>query len=122
MTAAPINGHNPATPPLPPEPKWGIAERLYEAGFEDGDTPWADLQPEEREALSNLALDYISAHMAWLNEHGFKIIPPGSVLRPKSDEEAAMMAEAIRLYHEAQKRKGGLLAGERKLILPKGVH
>lgn len=112
-----INGHAPE-PPVLPEPKCAVARWVYEAGIEDGDLAWDELPDDDREALENYALDYLSAHMSWLAKHGFKIIPPGSVLRPKSDEEAAMMTEAVRLYRAAKSRKSGLLAGERKLIIP----
>jgi hypothetical protein len=118
----PLNGHAIGQPSTLPEPAAVIAERLYGAQADDGDTPWLELEPEEREGFTDTVRLAISLHMGFLNEHGFKIVPPGAVLRPKSDEEAAMMAEAVRLYGEAKKRKGGLLTGERKLILPKGAH
>jgi hypothetical protein len=115
----PLNGHNLSDPPPIPEPAPVIAERLFDHDAVEGEA-WADQDAEAREAITSTVRDVISLHMAFLAEHGFKLLPPGAVLRPKSDEEAAMMAEAVRLYGEAKKRKGGLLAGERKLILPPG--
>lgn len=121
MTA--INGHSPQPITELPEPAPAIARAIYEAGAEEGDVPWDGLAEEEREALTNYARDHIGAHMHLLAERGFRILPPGAVLRPKTDDEAAAMAEGVRLYHEAKKRKPGLVGSVApKLILPRDVH
>lgn len=120
----PINGHSlTPEPDRLPEPKSVIARQVWDAGFMDGDLTWDDLDDEQRGALENLASDYIACHMRFLSEHGFRLIPPNTVLRPKSDEEAAMMTEAVRLYRAAKTRKGGLVGSTApKLIIPKGTH
>lgn len=107
MTA--LNGHNLSDPPPIPEPKVVIARQVWDAGLEDGDTPYDELEPDQVEQLENLAADYIGCHMKFLEKHGFRLLPPGAVLRPKSDQEAAAMEAGVRLYREAKGRKGGLL-------------
>lgn len=120
MTAAPLNGHNLSDPPPLPEPAPVIARAVYEHQQDPTDVPWDDLDDEDRQLLTAHAVAHISAHMGWLEKHGFRVLPPGAVLRPKSDDEAAAMDQAVRLYAEAKKRKAGLLMGEKKLILPPG--
>jgi len=66
----------------------------------------------------------IGAHMAWLDARGFRLLPPGAVPRPKSEDEAMAMLKASKDWFDAKKRKGGLVGGvaPRKLILPPGTH
>lgn len=118
---ASLNG-TPITPPPEdlPDPKCVVARAVYEEAFEEGDAPWDELVLEEAEALEELAAAYLNAHMQFLAAHGFRILPPGAVLRPKSDDEAAAMEVAVKAYRQAKNRKGGLLAGP-GLILPKGA-
>lgn len=114
----PLNGHNPAELP---EPAPIVAQRFYEAEAAEGDTTWDDLSEGDRDNLVEYVRGVIGQHMLLLAEQGFRILPPGAVLRPKNDQEAGAMREALRLYAEAQKRKGGLVgAVAPKLILPKG--
>jgi hypothetical protein len=123
MNAAPLNGHNLSADPLP-EPAPIIAQRFYEAEAADGDTPYADLPEHEREQLTDYVRGVLNQHMRLLSEQGFRILPPGAVLRPKNDQEAGAMQEALRIYAEAKARKGGLIGSvaPKKLILPPGSH
>jgi hypothetical protein len=112
MTA--INGHG------APDPARDVAQFVYAAGFEDGDTPWAELSEDERDALIGFAHDHLQAHLRWLVASGFKVIPPGHVPNPTSDDEAMAMVKVAKHYFDAKKRKGHLVAsGPRpKLIVP----
>lgn len=121
MNAKALNGHDPGPTP-PPEPAPLVARWVYDANLDEGDLSFDGLPEEDRALLINFARDYIGSHVRFCTENGIRLVGPGMVLRPKSDEEAAMMTEAVRLYSEAKGRKGKLLTGERKLILPPGVH
>lgn len=116
----PLNGHSLAAAPVP-DLGVVIAQRFYEAQAEDGDVAWADLSEHDRADMIDYVRAVIGQHMHWLNENGFRLLPPGAVLRPKNDNEAGAMQEALRLYGEAKKRKGGLIGSVApKLILPPG--
>jgi hypothetical protein len=99
-----------------------VAESVYDAVSEPGDTPWASLGDGERDLLGQHAELYIMAHIISMQTRGLRIIPPGAVARPTSDDEAAAMARAVKLYMDAKNRKGGLVGSvaPKKLILPPG--
>jgi hypothetical protein len=120
----PVNGHPiPTTPPAPPDPREQVARAVYAFNAEDGDATFDDLDPAERQVLIDYAEAHITAHIAALTASGFKLLPPGATLRPKSDDEAAAMLQAVRLWTEANARKVGLVGSVApKLILPKGMH
>lgn len=119
MTA--VNGHQPTAPP---DPRHHVARAVYAENIEPGDIPFDELDEEEQQALVDLAEVHITSHLAFLTEHGFRLVPVGAALRPKSDDEAAAMLQAVRLYHDAKGRKGGLVGSvaPKKLILPKNHH
>lgn len=109
----------------PPPPHEVIARLVYERAMEDGDIPWPDLPPEDREHLAEYARDILHAHIELLTVQGFKLVPPGAAPIPKTQEEAMAMIQAAKGFFDAQKRKGKLMnaaAPEPKLILPKGFH
>lgn len=107
----------------PADPAEEIARIVQEALRGDtNDIPWADLCEADRQGEVFIAEHYLAAHLQWLAEHGFKVVPPGAVLMPKSDDEAMAMVKAAKAYFDAKKRKGQLVntAAPRKLILPPG--
>lgn len=120
---APLNGHDLSAKPDPiPEPKGVIAREVYALYAEEDDEPYDDLTDAQRDSLEAFAVAYISSHMKFLAQHGFRLLPPGAVLRPKSDEEAGAMEHAVKLYRQAATRKGGLVSAVAPgLILPKGA-
>jgi len=119
-----INGHATSAMPIPSDPARDVAQNRYAADFADGDTPWADLSDDEREALTSLASDYLEAHLRWLVASGFKVVPPGSIANPANDDEAMAMVKAAKAYFDGKKRKGRLVSsGPRpKLIVPGRPH
>lgn len=118
---APLNGH---TPPAP-DPVADVAQAVTAAlRAEAPDSPaWADLTDEDQAAELYLAQHYLAAHSAWLKANGFRIVPPGSVLRPATEQEAMMMVQGAKAFLDGQKRKGKLMDGavSRKVIVPKGT-
>lgn len=118
---APINGHAPE-PEASETPPLAVARAVYTNGVEDGDTAFDELDAEDREALIAYADEHIQAHMAHLAASGFRLLPPGAMLRPHSKDEALAMLQASKDFFDAQKRKPGLVGSvaPRKLILPKG--
>lgn len=106
------------------EPAPAVARGIYESQAEDGDRPFDDLGAEERQDLIDYCGIAIGLHAQWLSEKGFRIVPPGDVPRPKTDEEAAAMVQAVKVYQAAKARKGGLVGSvaPKKLILPPGTH
>lgn len=119
MTAA-LNGKHLAEPP--PDPAPAIAEAVWTANMADGDATFADLEEGEQTNLIDYARHYLAAHVTWLQSRGFRIIPPGAAVIPKTDDEAAAMLLAVKSYRDGKKRKGGLLVQDKKLILPPGAH
>jgi len=118
---APLNGTHLGSAP-PEEPRVSVARAVYEANAEDGDAPWPELDDEERQSLTDWAEAYLSAHIGWLETHGFRLLPPGAVPRPQSEAEAMAMLKASKGWFDAQKRKPGLVgAVAPKLILPPGT-
>lgn len=117
----PINGHAPE-PEASETPPLAIARAVYTEGLQDGDTPFDDLDPEDREALIAYADEHIQAHMAHLAASGFRLLPPSATLRPKTEAEALAMIQASKDWFDAKKRKPGLVGSvaPKKLILPPG--
>jgi hypothetical protein len=104
-----------------PDPAADIARAVYRAGMEDGDVPFDDLDEDERGGLIDWAQAHIAAHIAWLQQQGFRLLPPGATLRPKSEAEALAMLQASKDWFDAKKRKPGLVGSVApKLILPPG--
>jgi hypothetical protein len=110
---------------LPPtsDPREDIAQAVQEALREDDEPTWEELTEEDREDEVYLADAYITAHAGWLAQHGWRVIPPGSIPKPSNDAEAMAMVNAAKAFFDAQKRRGklvGSVAQPTSLILPKG--
>lgn len=117
MTA--LNGH-PVTP-QPEEPALAVARGLYASQFEEGDTPWDDLDGATREDLVEYSRIAIAHHVAWLNAQGFRLLPPKTLLKPTTEDEAMGMVQLAKQFLDASRRKGKLMGQPgRKLILPPG--
>jgi hypothetical protein len=103
MTAA--NGAQPTLATDDETPPMAVARAVYAADMEVGDILFDDLADDERSALISYADDYLTVYTAWLKNHGFRLIPPGAIVRPTCDEEANAMLHSVK-----------------KLILPPGTH
>lgn len=107
-----------------PDPAEDIAKVVQEALRDGSDDPaWPDLTDEQRQDEVYLAQHYLLAHINWLGQRGFKVIPPGAVPVPKTDDEAMALVQTAKAYFDGKKRKGQLVntVAPRKLILP-GAH
>jgi len=122
MTA--INGKS-ASSGAPPDPRRPVAEAVYTAMMDEGDPPFAEVEPEDLADILKLTENYLNAHLNFLSANGFRILPPGAVPKPTSEPEAMAMLQAAKAFFDGQKRKGKLMAGavgKPKLILPPGMH
>lgn len=119
----PINGTNLGAG-ASQDPAEAVAEMVYMQSFEEGDEAWADLAEDDRENLVELARLHVAAHLTWITAQGIRMVPPGAMLRPKSEAEAMAMLQASKDFFDGQKRKGKLMGegpAKRKLIIP-GAH
>jgi hypothetical protein len=82
---------------------------------------WDGFTDEERDGLVEITRLGIQAFTAALGEHGIKLLPPGTMPRPSSDEEAKLMIAAGQQFLAVQKRKPGLI-GSAGLIVPGRVN
>lgn len=82
------------------------------------------LSAEEQLYMVQAADAAIMAHTQWLGDNGFRIAPPGTMLRPKSDLDARAMIQAGQEFlaqpEHARQRRKTLVAGP-SLILPPGT-
>jgi hypothetical protein len=122
MTAA-LNGHSVTATPEP-EPAYVVARGLYESQFSDGDTPWTDLPAADVEDMVAYCRIAIGLHLEFLDRKGFRVVPPATLLKPTTEEEAMGMVRLAKNFLDGLKRKGKLMGGVTpgKLILPPGVH
>lgn len=97
-----------------------VAQQAFDAIADEGET-WAGLPDDERGGVLALVEATIHAFTASLKEHGVKLLPPGVVATPKTEDEAAAMAVAIRQFKAAQKRRGGLITSSAGLVVPTHV-
>lgn len=117
-----LNG-KPDAPAASVDPSEDVASAVLEAMRDDGDPTWDELTQADRDSELYLAQHYIIAHVQWLGERGFQILPPGAIPSPKSDDEAMAMVRIAKAYFDGQKRRGKLVSGTSPkpgLILPPG--
>jgi hypothetical protein len=115
-----LNGKSVASGPRPPDPRQTVAEAMFLALADEG-AAFADAHEDERQDYLNLAEHAIAAHVAFMASQGVRVIPPGSVCTPQTEEEAMAMVRIAKAFFDAQKRRGKLLeSGPRPkgLILP----
>lgn len=110
----------------PPDPRRPVAEAVYTVMMDEGDPPFSELEPEDVADILNLTEQYIKAHVGWLTQQGFRLLPPGVTPIPTCAEEALAMVQAAKQFTESKRngkgRKSKLIGGEpRKLILPPGT-
>jgi hypothetical protein len=89
----------------------------------DAETAFEALEPEDREQMLAIANVAMSAHMDWLIDNGFRLAPPGTMLRPKTKDDAhAMILAGKEFIDKGQGRPSSKskLIGSPKLILPNG--
>jgi hypothetical protein len=115
------NGHGPETEAIETVVV-AVARTVWDADFEEGDTPFDDLSPDDKAAMIGCADDHVTAHITWLQANGFRLLMPGALPRPHSEAEALAMVQAAKDWFDAKKRKPGLLGGiaPKRLFLPPG--
>jgi hypothetical protein len=86
----------------------------------DGSEDWDALPAEERDVIRTAAKAAMAAQAQGLIARGFRLVEPGAVLIPKSDEEAGAMLRAIKDFAATTRRKGKLVGGP-GLIVPPGA-
>lgn len=87
----------------------------------DGAREFDALPQEDRDNMLAVATAGMAAHLDWLTEHGFRIAPPGTMLRPKTEDDAKAMMLAARDFLAKPKGKKALIASP-GLILPGRAH
>jgi len=79
MTA--INGKS-ASSGAPPDPRRPVAEAVYTAMMDEGDPPFAEVEPEDLADILKLTENYLNAHLNFLSANGFRILPRGPYRSP----------------------------------------
>jgi hypothetical protein len=104
-------------------PERDVAIAMFIASGDGSDTAagFDALPQEDRDAMLTLARAATVAHVAWMQDSGFRIAPPGMMLRPKSEDDAKAMILAGREYLAKPKDRKALLARP-ALVIPRGVH
>ena len=101
-----------------------VAQTIYDAMRSDDDETWEELDDDAKGNILNLALIAGRAHDELLQDMGFRIAPPGTMLRPKSDNDARAMIKAGQDFlaqpEHARLRRKTLLT-KPTLILPRGT-
>lgn len=95
-----------------------VGEALHQALAEEGEPVFADLEPDERAGIVSMAEVAMQAHLEWLDENGFRIAPPGTMLRPKTENDARAMILAGQQFLAEGK---GRSSSKRKLITGPGL-
>lgn len=88
---------------------------------EAGAADWSDLDEEVRAQICELGLHAIQAFVQFAAEKGVRMVSAQAVPIPESDEEAAAMMAAVKVYTDGKRRKGGLVASA-GLIVPGHVN
>lgn len=84
---------------------------------------WDAYSDEDRVGMLEMARTAIRTFSAAIARIGVRLLPPNTMPRPSSVEEAAMMAAAAKQFMDGQSRKKGLIGSVApKLILPGQVH
>ena len=86
-----------------------------------GDDSYDDLDEADKGLMLQSAMVAIEAHTAWLEAAGFRLVPPGMTIKPKTDAEAQEMARQVKAFidqpEHARNRRKGLLEKPR-LMMP----
>ena len=97
-----------------------VAQTVYEAASNDADPAWSTLLKADRDAYMTVADHAMQAHMDWLIEAGFRIAPPGTMLRPKCESDARAMILAANDFLSTRSKKA-LLTSPKLIVPPKGL-
>ena len=110
---------------------YGEAERLvaiamYISSGDGTDTAetFDALPQDDQFALMEMARVAMAAHVDWLTDNGFRIAPPGTMLRPKTKDDAQAMILAAREFlakGQGRTSSKSKLIGSPRLIVPPGV-
>jgi hypothetical protein len=82
------------------------------------------LSEDDRFALLEMARVAMTTHLDWMQANGFRIAPPGTMLRPKTQDDAKAMILAGQEFLAAGKGRSSSkskLVGSPGLILPRGT-
>jgi hypothetical protein len=87
-------------PALYGEAERQVAIAMYIASGDGTDTAetFDSLPDDDRYALMEMARVGMAAHVDWLTDNGFRIAPPGTMLRPKTKDDAQAMIMAAREF------------------------
>lgn len=101
-----------------------VAVSADEEGRANPQAAFDALSEEERAYMLEAAGAAMQAHLDWLLAAGFRTAPPGTMLRPKNDNDARAMILAGQEFlaqpeHARQRRKS--LVGRPALIVPPGT-
>lgn len=103
------------------DPTYIVAAAMHDSMRDAEEPAFADLEDEERANFMAVALVAMDVHFEWLKSQGYRIAPPGTMLRPKSDGDARAMIlagqEWLKQPEHAAARRKKLVAGP-KLIMP----
>lgn len=95
------------------------------AMFAADDTPeasrvvWNAYSAGEQAGMLDMARTAIRTFTAGIARHGVRLLPPNTMPRPQTDEEAGLMAAAAKQFMAGKGRKKGLIGSVApKLILP----
>lgn len=106
-----------------PDPTRTVAIAMFIESGDGTDTAetFDALKDDDRIAMLAMASTAMQAHLDWLTDNGFRIAPPGTMLRPKTKDDATAMILAGREFLEAGKGRSSSkskLIGSPRLILP----
>lgn len=90
----------------------------------DTEATFDALPDDDRIAMLAMAHTAMKAHLDWLTDNKFRIAPPGTMLRPKTKDDAqAMILAAREFLAKGQGRSSDKpkLIGSPRLILPPGT-
>lgn len=106
--------------PEPENPYYVVGKALYEAMSDDDADRFDDLPLGEQQNFKALAEHAMTAHNDWMAENGFRVAPPGTMLRPKSEGDAKAMILAAKEFLATNSKQS--LLGRPKLIIPGRVN
>lgn len=106
-----------------PDPTRAVAIAMFIESGDGTDTAetFDALKDDDRIAMLAMAATAMQSHLDWLTDNGFRIAPPGTMLRPKTKDDAQAMILAAREFLAKGQGRSSVkpkLIGSPRLILP----